>query len=69
MLSLSSNPPTPVDVRLSGSRWSIHSATAAEFTRSWPPTVSVEHHLSSVDASMVCIVPPSACKGVSVHGQ
>lgn len=40
MLSLSSERPTPVDVKLDGSRWSVCSANAADFTKTWPPTVS-----------------------------
>lgn len=39
ILSLSSEKPTPVDVRLNGTEWSVHSATASEFAKTWPPTV------------------------------
>lgn len=40
ILSLSSGRPTPIDVRLHGSQWSVHSASAGDFTSTWPPTVS-----------------------------
>ncbi|KZT66074.1 hypothetical protein DAEQUDRAFT_752280 [Daedalea quercina L-15889] len=52
ILSLSSERPTPVDIRLDGTRWSVHSATATEFTKTWPPTYNRIHakgHLSKGD--------------------
>ncbi|KZT66436.1 hypothetical protein DAEQUDRAFT_739999 [Daedalea quercina L-15889] len=41
ILSLSSERPTPVDVRLEGSQWSVRSAGVANFPFTWPPAVSV----------------------------
>ncbi|KAI0325192.1 ketoacyl-synt-domain-containing protein [Cubamyces sp. BRFM 1775] len=36
MLSLSAKRPTPIDVRLEGSRWSVLSATSADYYKAWP---------------------------------
>ncbi|TFY60143.1 hypothetical protein EVJ58_g5333 [Rhodofomes roseus] len=48
ILSLSSEKPTPVDVRLDGTRWSVHSATATEFTKTWPPNYNRIHAKGSL---------------------
>ncbi|KAI0731474.1 ketoacyl-synt-domain-containing protein [Fomitopsis betulina] len=59
ILSLSSEKPTPVDVRLNGTEWSVHSATASEFAKTWPPTYNRIHakgHLSKTDDSAA--LPP-----------
>ncbi|KAH9934282.1 ketoacyl-synt-domain-containing protein [Fomitopsis serialis] len=43
MLSLSAERPTPVDVKLEGSQWSVRSAAATNFTNTWPPTYNRVH--------------------------
>ncbi|KAH9840927.1 ketoacyl-synt-domain-containing protein [Rhodofomes roseus] len=43
ILSLSSEKPTPVDIKLDGSKWSVHSASASEFTKTWPPNYNRIH--------------------------
>ncbi|KAH9918099.1 ketoacyl-synt-domain-containing protein [Fomitopsis serialis] len=43
VLSLSSERPTPIDVRLEDSQWSVHSAPAADFVNTWPPTYDRVH--------------------------
>ncbi|CCM04656.1 uncharacterized protein FIBRA_06840 [Fibroporia radiculosa] len=49
ILSLSSERPTPVNVKLDGPFWNVSSASATEFTTVWPPTYNRLHasgHLS-----------------------
>ncbi|KAH9934295.1 ketoacyl-synt-domain-containing protein [Fomitopsis serialis] len=43
MLSLSGELPTPIDVKLEGSKWRVCSAAGADFTKMWPPTYHRVH--------------------------
>ncbi|KAH9934268.1 putative polyketide synthase [Fomitopsis serialis] len=43
MLSLSAERPTPVDVKLEGSRWSVRSVAATDYANTWPPTYNRLH--------------------------
>ncbi|OBZ65510.1 putative polyketide synthase 2 [Grifola frondosa] len=40
ILPLSSDRPIPVDVKLEGPRWSVHSASSTDFTKTWPIKVN-----------------------------
>ncbi|OBZ73412.1 putative polyketide synthase 22 [Grifola frondosa] len=49
ILTLSSDRPTPVEIKLDGSRWSVHSASSVDYTKSWPVKYNRLHakgHLS-----------------------
>lgn len=39
IMALSAKRPTPVEVRREGSRWSVLSSAAIDYTKTWPPQV------------------------------
>lgn len=39
IMALSAKRPTPVEVRREGSRWSVLSSAAVDYTKNWPPQV------------------------------
>lgn len=39
IMALSAKRPTPVEVRREGSRWSVLSSAAVDYTKTWPPQV------------------------------
>ncbi|KZT71132.1 ketoacyl-synt-domain-containing protein [Daedalea quercina L-15889] len=51
MLSLSSERPTPVHVQLEGSKWSVRSASALDFSLIWPPAY---HRLHATGYLSMC---------------
>ena len=40
LLPLSSERPVPVEVKLEGTRWSVNSASYADYTKTWPIQVN-----------------------------
>lgn len=47
ILSLSAKRPTPVEIKLESTRWSVRSSSAVDYTKTWPPQVSSVYSISA----------------------